>query len=149
MKIGECILLQKWDEIEFVERHLPVFEKNKKILCSFDGMKYPIAEARIGSFDKIAITFSNSDKIHYICKILISSIIRYGIPPINKWDLIPEHYFEDGALKPQKNWFLITDIREVDLRLDLFELCNDSGKSPKSRPSLQYIRWIKNKIVID
>ena len=140
IKIGECILLQKWDEVEFVERHLPVFEKNKKILCSFDGMRYPIAEARIGSFDKIAITFFNSDKIHYICKIPISSIIRYGIPPKNKWDLIPEHYFEDGTLKPQKNWFLITDIKKVDLKLNLFGLCDPPGYPPALRPSHQYIQ---------
>ena len=146
---GECILLQKWDKEEFVERHIPVFKKNKQIMCSFDGMKYPIAKKRIGTFDKIAIIFSNSDKIHYICNILTSSILRDGIPHENYRDFIPEHYFVDGDIPQQKNWLLITDIREVDLRLDLFELCDNSRKSPESRPSHQYIRWIKNKIEID
>ena len=151
IKTNECIPLQKWNSEDEFETHISELEEHKAnndegIWMSFDGMKYPIAEEMISMFNKIAITFPNSDKIHYICQ--KSKIFRDGIPKDKH--LIPKHYFaDDGGIQSRKTWYFITDIKEVEFNLNLFRQFNKNRNYPDtSRASFQYLVWLKADIKI-
>ncbi|VVB85905.1 Uncharacterised protein [uncultured archaeon] len=143
---NECIPLQKWKSADEFKTHISELEEHKAngdegIWAAFDGMKNPIAKKMIGKFNRIAITFPNSTKISYICK--ISKIRRNGIP--KEKHLIPKHYFDDdGSIQSRKTWYFIRSIEPIKLNLDLFRQYYRKRNLPDTlRASFQYLIWLR------